>query len=185
MPELKNLKSQSERVVQLHVGGEEAMDIGAVGRRTPMDTSTVDVDPLSAGTSHTKAKASIKTNSSTAKSPGHIPDQSDQEQLQTHSASEPVAGTAAESHLSLSGTSTPVADFPVGNAGSMTPDRAAFAKGMSVKRSTRQRKPTHFGQHSRRKRQKNVSDSGKHIHLQMIIVLICFVPRGYLCMLRI
>lgn len=172
----KNLKSQSERVVQLHVGGEEAMDIGAASRKTPMDTSTVDFDPLSAGTSHTKAKASIKTSGSTAKGPGHIPEQSDQEQLQTQTASEPVAGTAAESHLSLSGTSTPVADFPVGNAGSMTPDsRAAFAKGLSVKRSTRQRKPTHFGQHSRRKRQKNVSDSGKHIHLQMISVLIGFV----------
>ncbi|XP_030853851.1 histone-lysine N-methyltransferase EHMT2 isoform X2 [Strongylocentrotus purpuratus] len=162
----KNVKSQSERVVQLHVGGEEAMDIGAASRKTLMDTSTVDVhvDPLSAGTSHTKAKASIKTSGSTAKSPGHIPEQSDQEQLQTQSASEPVAGTAAESHLSLSGTSTPVADFPVGNAGSMIPDRAAFAKGMSVKRSTRQRKPTHFGQHSRRKRQKNVSDSDSTDH---------------------
>lgn len=170
----KNVKSQSERVVQLHVGGEEAMDIAATSRRTPMETS-LDIDPLSAGTSHTKAKASIKTSGSTAKGHGHIPEQSDQEQLQTQSASEPVAGTAAESHLSLSGTSTPVADFPVGNAGSMTPDsRAAFAKGLSVKRSTRQRKPTHFGQHSRRKRQKNVSDSGKHIYLQRISGLISF-----------
>ncbi|XP_041481439.1 histone-lysine N-methyltransferase EHMT2-like isoform X2 [Lytechinus variegatus] len=151
----KNQRSHPERVVQLHVGGEEAMDTGAASRRTIMNTAGA-VDPLSAGTSNTKSKSSVKAS---AKDPGHVPEQPDQEQMQTQSASEPVAGTAAESQLPLSGTSTPVADFPVGNAGSMIPDSTAIAKGMPVKRSTRQRKPTHFGQHVRRKRSKNVSDS--------------------------
>lgn len=131
-----------------------------------MDTSSVDVNqPLAGHSSDPQSTATARaslTNASLTKERQRIPvipDRADEQQIQSQAAGEPVVGAAAESQHSLSGSSTPVADFPVGNAGSVIPDSAAFPKGVPVKRSTRQRKPTHFGQHSKRKRNKNISDS--------------------------
>ena len=143
----------------------------SAAEETPMDTSAVDVDRAAtvpskgAPPTHTKARASLTTSSSPVKDRRRqqvIPQSSKQDQPQSKPRGEPVVGAVAESRDLQSGTSTPVADFPVGNAGSVIPDRTAFAKSMPAKRSTRQRKPTHFGQRSKRKKSTQaVSDSGK------------------------
>ncbi|XP_071507959.1 histone-lysine N-methyltransferase EHMT2-like [Diadema antillarum] len=146
-----------------------ASSSNAASKRTLEESSAVDVEQLAAGRSRKPMPSNTLMKpvdpSGTQASKDSPFDKSVREQLDhepsvQQAAAEPVVGAVAESQTIQSGASTPVADFPVGNAGSVIPDRTAIPRGMPVKRSTRHRKPTHFGQHSKRKRHnKNISDS--------------------------